>query len=1287
MTYWHRADSHNGAEFGGQAGHHAAGDNNVSNDWDGQQGQQGQPGWGQGPHQGSGQQGNQGQPGWGQQGQPQGNQGQPGWGQQGAPQGNQGQQGWGPQAQPTQYGGFQGQQGGYGAPPQPPKNKKKVGLIAMVLVLVAGLATAGALVFVNRSDDGNDLAEDATYVIMDEPAVSTQPVFESRDARGDDPFFPLETQLVSFQEERMAAFQADAESGGGSSGDGGDDGDTSENGDTPDFDVAALRADVKTGLYGGTAENTCDPERLISFLTANPELGEAWAQVQGITFAEIPTYIRSLRVEVLAEPVAVLNHGYNPTTRSAYEIDTILDAGTAVLVDENGDVRTRCYCGNPIRPKPPTGHKPPTCLVFPAAVLAEPGSDRRRLTAPQNVFMTGRTALSNNATYVEVMWGTQPHQMGWTLRGNAQPNVYCRPGRETPKCPTALEAFIYETATAETPFGAIGSTQVWNGEGFETVRGVIEPVGNGNRIISNGRVLIFFGHPSQPRNSGWVNLADIDENTTPADCQPIRLCAFTGVPTMPNSETPIGGATSGFRRIEVTGRLVAIGDIDVEARTADDVAIEVRLLETGGQKAWVLNSESYSVAESDCEPGPYVLCAREGDEIFDNILMRDPTENPFSSLRDSDLDDATEAERNAALMSFTTMDLTQFKGLAINVHVTLIGSPTPTNGMLQVQLPANGPIGWLPASILDGDDCSPKKICVQLSVPAYTTYPDSGSVVPGTPMGEPQMMEYWGALGIEWPPGPVTFENLTGGAPDTPTPEIGAYALVQVNGVKGWVNLLDALTGMTAPIGEDQCAPVECPPNLVVAETLDAPGKTCCVNGPNGPELVSLTGRTQQGQPDTQFEVSPVNGDNFWIQFSNSASLGSTSCELEPIEDPCPTTPNGPSQVRADVDNVCCVAVENEGGLDFEEVTVNGERAELGGETLLAVEGGSPIPENQFVAADLCDLTPEDECPEGQALISGICCQSGQEVVSGQCDDPCPSDQERQPDGGCEATITPPRTTCRADQERLADGTCRDRPPTSCPSGQELVNGTCRDEAPVCPAGTSLVSDGTCLEDEPTCPTNFTYQGDDICCPNGTERLGTTSNCASPCAANETRGDDGNCRTPAQECPEGQLSLLLECCPNTQEPSGFGQCVPPCPTGSFRNTADGGCISTCVSGVFDNQGVCCQAGQTVDTGSGLCTTPPTCAGVIAPINGECCPVGEGIDLGGYCDGGCPTSMQTTIGCCFEGEMPNANQSDCVPVTPACPSDSDWASGSQECCPVRNLNTPADIINGVCEYLA
>ncbi|MGH3985063.1 MAG: DUF6777 domain-containing protein, partial [Pseudonocardiaceae bacterium] len=50
-----------------------------------------------------------------------------------------------------------------------------------------------------------------------------------------------------------------------------------------------------SGLYGGTLNNsTCDRQAMIEFLQAHPDKGAAWARVQGIRQADLPSYISGL---------------------------------------------------------------------------------------------------------------------------------------------------------------------------------------------------------------------------------------------------------------------------------------------------------------------------------------------------------------------------------------------------------------------------------------------------------------------------------------------------------------------------------------------------------------------------------------------------------------------------------------------------------------------------------------------------------------------------------------------------------------------------------------------------------------------------------------------------------------------------------------------------------------------------------------------------------------------------------------------------------------------------------
>lgn len=113
------------------------------------------------------------------------------------------------------------------------------------------------------------------------------------------------------------------------------------------------------GLYGGTLDKaSCDAEQLVAFLEANPAEAQAWADVQGIEVGAIADYVDGLTPMVLRSDTAVTNHGF--TDGAANPIPAVLQAGTAVMVDEFGVPRVKCYCGNPLLP-PPT---PTTTTVY-----------------------------------------------------------------------------------------------------------------------------------------------------------------------------------------------------------------------------------------------------------------------------------------------------------------------------------------------------------------------------------------------------------------------------------------------------------------------------------------------------------------------------------------------------------------------------------------------------------------------------------------------------------------------------------------------------------------------------------------------------------------------------------------------------------------------------------------------------------------------------------------------------------------------------------------------------------
>ncbi|MGW7315489.1 DUF6777 domain-containing protein [Streptomyces sp. NPDC054865] len=101
------------------------------------------------------------------------------------------------------------------------------------------------------------------------------------------------------------------------------------------------------GLYGGTQRfGSCDVERQVGFLAADEARGRAFASVSGVEQAKLPEFLRGLTPVVLRADTRVTSHGYKDGHPEDFQ--AVLQAGTAVLVDEHGMPRVRCGCGNPL---------------------------------------------------------------------------------------------------------------------------------------------------------------------------------------------------------------------------------------------------------------------------------------------------------------------------------------------------------------------------------------------------------------------------------------------------------------------------------------------------------------------------------------------------------------------------------------------------------------------------------------------------------------------------------------------------------------------------------------------------------------------------------------------------------------------------------------------------------------------------------------------------------------------------------------------------------------------------
>ncbi|MFF8289559.1 DUF6777 domain-containing protein [Streptomyces sp. NPDC016309] len=101
------------------------------------------------------------------------------------------------------------------------------------------------------------------------------------------------------------------------------------------------------GLYGGTKNvASCDVERQIEYLSKEPAKNRAFASALRIQPSTVPDYLRSLTPLRLRADTWVTNHGYRDGAARAYQ--AVLQAGTAVMVDDHGAPRVRCACGNPL---------------------------------------------------------------------------------------------------------------------------------------------------------------------------------------------------------------------------------------------------------------------------------------------------------------------------------------------------------------------------------------------------------------------------------------------------------------------------------------------------------------------------------------------------------------------------------------------------------------------------------------------------------------------------------------------------------------------------------------------------------------------------------------------------------------------------------------------------------------------------------------------------------------------------------------------------------------------------
>jgi hypothetical protein len=245
----------------------------------------------------------------------------PGYAAPGAP-GGPGGPGYPPGPSGQMYAGYPPAQ-----PPQQQKGKRRGLLIVLALLVVAGLGAGAFIVLTGDDDTGGGLG---SQVVL-EPVSSVRPGGFTDDD--------------SLDLEQIGASVADALAGVPTFGD-----------DLVASLAGRSTAGTEPGLYGGSQDvETCDVEGLVTFLTAdeNAAKAEAWAGTLNIEVSEIPDYVAGLTAVRLRFDTRVTNHGFRDGEANAFQ--SVLQAGTAVLVDDQGIPRVKCNCGNPLLEPEPVG--------------------------------------------------------------------------------------------------------------------------------------------------------------------------------------------------------------------------------------------------------------------------------------------------------------------------------------------------------------------------------------------------------------------------------------------------------------------------------------------------------------------------------------------------------------------------------------------------------------------------------------------------------------------------------------------------------------------------------------------------------------------------------------------------------------------------------------------------------------------------------------------------------------------------------------------------------------------
>ncbi|MFC5063096.1 DUF6777 domain-containing protein [Actinomycetospora atypica] len=126
------------------------------------------------------------------------------------------------------------------------------------------------------------------------------------------------------------------------------------------------------GLYATAPPGSCRVDRMNEQLARDAPRLATWAEASDVATTDVGSYLSSLTALALMADIQVTEHGYREGGVVSYT--SVLQAGTAVLVDDAGVPAVKCVNGNPLSGAPwwtPTRYDGPPWAGFDATAVAD----------------------------------------------------------------------------------------------------------------------------------------------------------------------------------------------------------------------------------------------------------------------------------------------------------------------------------------------------------------------------------------------------------------------------------------------------------------------------------------------------------------------------------------------------------------------------------------------------------------------------------------------------------------------------------------------------------------------------------------------------------------------------------------------------------------------------------------------------------------------------------------------------------------------------------------------------